>query len=186
MRVPTLLSVATALTGALLVTVGAPTVSARDAETAKPEGIRALPPVFQAVVDCRSLTADAERLACFDRSVAAMAAARDKQDLVVADRGTIDETKRGLFGFSLPKLKLFGDTEGAEINDIASTIVAVRKANDGYAIFQLADGARWKQTDGGTSFAQTGDPIRIRRGAMNGYLAKVGSEATIRVIRLAQ
>ncbi|WP_226016199.1 hypothetical protein [Novosphingobium sp. FKTRR1] len=180
MRLLSSLTIATVFTLALC----AAPANAKDKDKTGAGG--ALPPVFQAVVDCRALAADADRLACFDRSVAAMASARDKQDLVVADRATINETKRGLFGFSLPKLKLFGSTEGEDVNEIETTISTVRKAPDGFAVFVLPDGARWKQTDGGISFAKPGDKIRIRRGAMNGYLAKVASDATIRVIRLAQ
>lgn len=171
---------AVALAAALV--VQACPAQARD----KDKAAEPLPPVFQAVVECRALTGDAERLACYDRNVGAMAAAREKQDLVVADRATITETKRGLFGFSLPRLKLFGTTEGEDVNQIETTLSAVRKAADGFAVFVLADGARWKQTEGALSFAEPGDKIRIRRGAMNGYLAKVADEATIRVIRLAQ
>jgi hypothetical protein len=57
-----------------------------------------LPQVFEAVVGCRALTIDSERLACYDRSVAALASAREKQDIVVADRATLRETKRGALG----------------------------------------------------------------------------------------
>lgn len=145
-----------------------------------------LPPVFEAVVTCRALTVDSERLACYDRSVAALASAREKQDIVVADRATIRETKRGLFGFTLPKLKLFGETEGEDVKEIEGIITAVRNAADGLAIFTLADGARWKQTDGGNSFANAGDPIRIQRGALGSYLASISKGRTFRIVRLSQ
>lgn len=147
-----------------------------------------LPPVFEAVVNCRSLTADAERLACYDSSVSALAAAREKEDIVVADRATIRETKKGLFGFALPKLKLFGGAErdSDEVKEIESTITAVRDTADGLAIFTLADGARWKQTDGGNTFAKAGLGIRIKRGTLGSYLASIDKGAYIRVVRLAQ
>lgn len=147
-----------------------------------------LPPVFEAVVNCRTLTSDSERLACYDKSVAALASAREKEDIVVADRATIRETKKGLFGFTLPKLKLFGGAEkdGDEIKEIESTISAVRGTPDGLAIFTLADGARWKQTDGGNAFARPGQSIRIKRGALGSYLASIDKGAYVRVVRLAQ
>ncbi|GEO00089.1 hypothetical protein NSE01_19210 [Novosphingobium sediminis] len=154
----------------------------------KPALPKELPPVFEAVVNCRVLTSDSERLACYDRSVAALADARDKQDIVVADRATIHETKKGLFGFTLPKLKLFGGTEkdGDEIKEIESTISAARDTGDGFAIFTLADGARWKQTDGGNAFARPGASIRIKRGALGSYLASIDKGAYVRVVRLSQ
>lgn len=152
----------------------------------KPESQQPLPPVFEAVVNCRALTVDSERLACFDRSVAALASARDKQDIVVADRATIRETKRGLFGFALPKLKLFGGTEGEDIKEVEGTLSAVRETADGMAVFTLADGARWKQTDGGNTFAKAGQSIRIKRGALGSYQASIAKGASFRVVRLAQ
>lgn len=143
-----------------------------------------LPEVFQAVVDCRKIAVEADRLACFDRTVAAMAVARDQKDLVVADRETLRETKKGLFGFTLPKLRLFGGTEGEDIAQIETTISSVRSAKDGMAIFTLQDGARWKQTDGGQSWARVGDKIVIGRGALGSYLAKIRNLPPIRVMRL--
>ncbi|WP_298189542.1 hypothetical protein [Novosphingobium sp.] len=145
-----------------------------------------LPPVFEAVVNCRTLTADSDRLACYDRSVAALAAAREKEDIVVADRATIRETKKGLFGFTLPKLKLFGGTEGEDVQEIETTIAAVRTAPDGQAVLTLADGARWRQTDGADQFARPGLKIRIKRGALGSYLASIDKGSYVRVVRLAQ
>lgn len=151
----------------------------------KPAVPEALPPVFQAVMDCRTVAGDAERLACYDRSVSAMADARAKQDLVVADRETLRETKRGLFGFTLPHLKLFGSTEGEDVNEIEATLTSVRQGNDGLAVFAIETGARWKQTEGSTSFARAGQKIRISRGALGGYWAKIDGDRPVRVIRLA-
>ena len=166
----------------LALTVGAIPLSAKD----KPAAPQQLPPVFEAVVNCRALTADSERLACFDRSVAALAAARDKEDIVVADRATIRETKRGLFGFTLPKLRLFGGTEGEDVKEIDGTIAAVRSTDDSMAVLTLADGARWKQTDGGNTFAKAGQAIHIKRGTLGSYLASIGKGASFRVVRLSQ
>ena len=145
-----------------------------------------LPPVFEAVVNCRALTSDSERLACYDRSVAALASAREKEDIVVADRATIRETKKGLFGFSLPKLKLFGGTESEDIEEINTTITAVRDTPDGLGQFTLADGARWKQIDGATTFARPGSAIRIKRAALGSYLASIDKGGFVRVVRLSQ
>lgn len=145
-----------------------------------------LPAVFEAVVNCRTLPTDSERLACYDRSVAALASAREKEDIVVADRATIRETKRGLFGFTLPRLKLFGGTEGEDVNEIEGTLSAVRTTQDGLAIFTLADGARWKQTDGGNAFAKAGQTIKIKRGSLGSFLATLGKGSAFRVVRLSQ
>lgn len=153
---------------------------------AKDRAVAPFPEVFETVVNCRALLADSERLACYDRSVAALAVARDKEDIVVADRATIRETKRGLFGFGLPRLKLFGGTEGEDVKEIEGVVTAVRTTQDGLAILTLADGARWKQTDGAALFAKSGEAIRIKRGTLGSYLAMIGKGAAFRVVRLNQ
>ena len=98
-----------------------------------------------------------ERLACYDRTVGAMATARESKDLVIADRETMREARRGLFGLSLPSIKLFGGGDSEDVKAIESTIESTYAARDGQAIFVLADGARWKQIAGRPVYAKRGD-----------------------------
>lgn len=142
------------------------------------------PPVFQAVLDCKAVTDPAARLACYDQAVAAMDAARAKQDLVVTDRATVRETKRGLFGLTLPKLKIFGGGDD-EVSEITSKVTAIRMANDGFPIFTIEDGARWKQTDGRNTFPKVGSTIRIRTAALGSFMANIDGQTAVRVTRLA-
>ena len=145
------------------------------------------PPVYQAVMACEAITDSAQRLACFDRSVAALKAATNAREVVVVDRGTVREARRGLFGLSLPRIKLFGgDDDTEEVTAIDSTITGVRVAQDGMPVFVLADGARWKQTEGRNVFAKAGHAIHIKRAAMGSYMANINKQPGIRVIRLAQ
>ncbi|MEY4952456.1 MAG: hypothetical protein RL299_880 [Pseudomonadota bacterium] len=144
------------------------------------------PQVFQAVVDCRKLTDSAARLACYDASVAALAGAAEAKQVLVVDRATTEKTKRSLFGLSLPKIKLFGDNDDVEIEKIESTITSVSSARDGSAIFVLADGARWKQTEGRDTFAKAGQKIEITKGSLGSYFARINGQSGVRVIRLPQ
>lgn len=147
------------------------------------------PAVFQAVVDCKALTDPAARLACYDKAVGAMEAARAAKDLVVTDRATVREAKRGLFGLSLPSIKLFGggdgDNDEDEVKEIESKISGIRMASDGFPIFTLEDGARWKQTDGRNTFPKAGQKIRIRKASLGSYMASIDGQPGVRVIRQA-
>ena len=142
------------------------------------------PPAFQAVIDCRAIADPAQRLGCFDQAVAAMASARDAKELVIADRATMRETRRGLFGLSLPRLKLFGGDDSEDITEIESTIESTYAARDGNTIFVLPDGARWKQIDGRPAYARKGDPIHIEKATLGSYFAKIGKGQNARVIRV--
>lgn len=142
------------------------------------------PPVFQAVIDCRSEADPAARLACYDRAVGVMAEARSTKELVVADRATMREARKGLFGLSLPSLKLFGGSESEDVTAIDGTIESSYAAKDGNFIFVLSDGARWKQVEGRPAYARKGDPIHIEKASLGSFFAKIGKGHNARVVRV--
>lgn len=148
----------------------------------------ASPAIYQAVVDCRTIADAAQRLGCFDRTVGDMASAANAKELVILDRAAMRETRKGLFGFNLPKLKLFGgggDDSKDEVQEIEAEISGIRSASDGFPIFALDDGGHWKQTDGRNLFPKVGDRIKIKRAAIGSYMASIGKKSGIRVMRLA-
>lgn len=168
------------LPAAALFALAAPVVVAKD----KDENT-APPPVFQAVLDCKSVSDSAARLSCYDKTVESMAAASREKELVVADRETMKEARKGLFGLGLPKLKLFGGGDSEEVTEIESTIAGFRSATDGLLVFTLADGARWKQTDGRAQYPKAGDKIKIRKGALGSFIANINDKTGFKVIRVA-
>jgi hypothetical protein len=141
---------------------------------------------FSAVTDCRALADAAARLACYDRTVAAMEASRAAKDLVVTDRAALREARRGLFGISLPTIKIFGSgNDDDEVNEIEGKIARLSVANDLMPVFILEDGARWKMTDGRNPFAKPGQAIKIRRGLLGSFIATIDGGVGVRVIRQA-
>lgn len=168
------------LTVALCVPIAGPALAKNDKQAP------ATPATYQALLDCKSVADPSARLACYDQKVATLAGAVRDRQLIIADRETMREARRGLFGLSLPRLKLFGsDDDTEEVKQIDSTIKAVRSASDGMPIFVLADDSRWKQIDGRDVFAKGGAKITIKRTAMGGYMATVDGQAGLRVVRLA-
>jgi len=160
---------------------GTTVVLAKDSQT---DAATAAPPLYQAVIDCRSIGDAGLRLACFDQTVRAMAAASDKKDLVIIDRATIRATKQGLFGIAMPKIKIFGGNDNEDVNQIESTIVAASAAKDGMSLFALADGSRWKQTDGRFTYPKAGQAIVVKRAALGSFMANVAGQPGVRVVRL--
>lgn len=149
------------------------------------------PQALERVFDCRSLQAPAERLACYDREVAAFETAANARDVVVYDREQVRRTRRSLFGIVLPSLDIFGgggdnDDESAEVSQIEGTIRSLRQDGNGRYLVTLDDGARWAQIDNRELSAtpRAGQPIRIRRAAMGSYLANIGGNVAIRVRRV--
>ncbi|MEO9601480.1 hypothetical protein [Parasphingorhabdus sp.] len=159
---------------------------------AKDDDNNAAPPaIFQAVIDCKETSDPAQRLACYDEKVASLADAQESRQLVIADREQIKEARRGLFGFSLPKIRLFGggsDKQDKEerIKELQTTITSARQFGYGKWILTLKEGGRWQQTDSIrlNTAPRSGDPITIKTGAIGSYLAKISGQRAIRVKRI--
>ncbi|MFZ5707157.1 MAG: hypothetical protein ACOY5R_18035 [Pseudomonadota bacterium] len=154
------------------------------------EKVRDRPELFRNLLDCRGIADNGQRLACYDRSVGAMEDAEKKKDLVVVDRKEIRETKKSLFGFSLPKLSLFGDGDekeekADEVQEIESTVVSVRPSKGGDWALRLANDAGTWETGGALTVPpRVGDKVKIRKASLGSYLGSVGISRGIRFRRV--
>lgn len=156
-----------------------------------PREVGSQPQALKRVFDCRAVQPTAERLACYDREVAALDAAATAKEVVVYDREQVRRTRRTLFGIALPNLDIFGggdddDEEAEAVSQIESTLRSVTQDGRGRYLLTLEDGARWAQIDTRELSAtpRSGQPVRIRRAAMGSYLANVGGNVAIRVRRI--
>ena len=153
-----------------------------------PKKIDGGPPPAQvsALLGCRTITDNAERLACYDKTAATIGDAVAKKDLVVFDRESVRKTKRGLFGFAIPNLGIFGDDDNeVEIKQIEGTIVSTAFNGDGGYIFRLSDGSRWSQMDG-KAFPvapRNGDKVVVKKGALGSYFLSITGLPGVKVRR---
>jgi hypothetical protein len=149
-----------------------------------PEG----PPPAQVtdLLNCRTITDSAERLACYDKAAATIGDAVAKRDLVVMDRESVKKTKRGLFGFSIPNLGIFGDDDDAvEVKQIDGVITNIEYNPNGY-VFRLADGSRWAQMDGKPMAIEPakGDKVVVKRGALGSFFLAIEGQPGVKVKRI--
>jgi hypothetical protein len=177
------------LAPAALVTLGGLMLLAAPATSAPKNKVAEGPPPAEitALLNCRNIADSAERLACYDKAAATMGAAVAKRDLVVIDRESVKKTKRGLFGFSIPNLGIFGDdNDEVEIKQIEGTVVSTAFNSDGGYIFRLADGSRWSQLDS-KPFAippQGGDKVVVKKGTLGSYFLTVQGQPGVKVKRI--
>ncbi|MBA3666962.1 MAG: hypothetical protein H0W65_04480 [Sphingomonas sp.] len=159
------------------------------ASTSTAKKLEAGPPPAQvnAILACRAIAGGEARLACFDKNAAGLGDAIAKRDLVVFDRASVRKTKRGLFGFGIPNLGIFGDdNDEVEIKQIDGEVVSTAVNGDGGYIFRLADGSRWSQTDS-KPFAlapRSGDKVVIKKGALGSYMLSVARQPGVKVKRI--
>jgi len=144
-----------------------------------------LPVVVDRLLQCRGHSAAEQRLACFDQEATTIANAIARRDLVVVDSGQLVSARRTLFGLTLPRIDILGDGIGDEVKQIESTIRAVGLNREGSALFTLADGSRWSQTDS-TVFDITprpGEKVTIRRAALGSFILILAGQAPVKVKR---
>jgi hypothetical protein len=168
-----------AIVGLILLSAPAASAPKKVAEGPPPAEVTAL-------LNCRTITDSAERLACYDKNAAVVGDAVAKRDLVVFDRESVKKTKRGLFGFAIPNLGIFGDDDGeVEIKQIDGTIAGIGVNADGGYIFRLADGSRWSQMDSKPIAIEprNGDKVVVKKGALGSYFMAVEGQPGVKVER---
>lgn len=145
------------------------------------------PEIVDRLVACRAIADAGQRLACFDQGVAALDAAERAGDLVVVDREQVRETRRQLFGFSLPAMPVFearGESVEA-VDSVTTTLTSARRLPDGKMVFSLEDGSVWRQIDFDRYNGSTraGSAVEIRRATLGSYMLSVGGARSVRVSR---
>jgi hypothetical protein len=153
-----------------------------------------IPAIVEELFDCREIADPDARLACFDREVAKAYDAQSSCQLVIADREQVREARKGSFGFTLPKLGIFGggddDEDGEKITEIASTLTDIRRIGNGRYLLTLGSGARWMLANSTSVLGNPseGDEVVIKRAAFGSYafgsyMAKIEDRRAIRVKR---
>jgi hypothetical protein len=159
-------------------------VGAAGAAPAKPQAAPANAPVVQAVVDCRKIEDSAQRLACYDNAVAALTSAQRSGDLVTLDRKQRQAVRKQAFGFTLPTLSMF-DTGEKQEDRIDETLASAHQIGEGRWVFQMQDGAVWRQIDDEflSREPHAGSAIMIKRAMMGSYMLSVDGQPGVRVHR---
>jgi hypothetical protein len=141
----------------------------------------------KAVIDCRVITDDPARLACFDKAVAAMSAAEKSGELLTLDREQRRAVRRESFGLTLPSLDIFSRGEKPEEADRLTAHVASASLNaEGKWLIRLDDGALWEQTDdySPNHGPHAGSTVVIFKGMLGSFFLKVDGQQAIRAKRV--
>lgn len=171
---------------ALFVLALASPIPSADAQTRASED---RPESYSAVIRCRAIPDKEARLACFDDAVAKLDTAIDRRDVVVVDREHIRQTKKTLFGLSLPELNLFGGggQDVDEISAIDGIVGGARMDENNAWIVQLEGGATWRQIDSRpvALSPRRGSKVVIRKAALGSYMMRIDGQPGIRVRRVS-
>jgi hypothetical protein len=163
----------------IIVAVAAVPVAAKE----KDMGPR--PAQIEALYACRDIGEASARLACFDRQVGALANADQANEILFTDKETATQTRRGLFGFSFPKLGGIFGGDDEDIKEIETTIRTVSADRSGKYRLGMEDDAVWVQIDGTTlpREPRPGQKVKIKAATMGSYFATIDGGRTIRMKR---
>lgn len=147
-------------------------------------------PFITALKACRTVTNPDARLACFDRSTAAIVEGVAKGELAVIDREKVRKVRRSLFGFSLPEFPFFAggkdQDKEAEPKELMSTITSFSATGNGRYRLGIADGqAVWETTESALlNDPRTGTKIEIKSGMLGSYFVSIGGQKWVRARRV--
>lgn len=151
----------------------------------KPEG----PPPKQLtdLVSCRSIADNAQRLACYDQAAGAIDTALSTNEIVAFDKQGVREKKKGLFGFGISNLGIFGDDDDeVQVSEIEGVLAGVGHNRDGGLLFILKDSTQWSQIDS-KALAFDPDPgskLIVKRAALGSYVLRVEGFPGVKVKRV--
>lgn len=135
---------------------------------------------------CQDEAGDAARLACFDQAAATIVAASEQGELRLVDREEIRQTRRKLFGFSLPTFGIFkGDgtkPEQEEIEVLQTTIAKARMSNTGGWVVVTEEGAVWQIDNAPKRLMspKVGQSLEIRSGALSSYFLRINGQPGVK------
>jgi hypothetical protein len=144
-----------------------------------------------ALQTCRAKVEAADRLSCYDKAVDELSAATASQELVVIERADIRKARKGLFGFSLPRIGFLAGRDGNKEDEedairFEGKIVSAKALSQGGWQFTVEGGAVWMTLETSFSFRTPAAErvVLIERGALGSYSARVGNGGWVRVKRL--
>jgi hypothetical protein len=143
--------------------------------------------LLQALSACRAVSDDKARLDCFDRASASLAEAVDKKQLVVLDQQEIRETRRSLFGFSVPNIPLFRGESGGDEGKLETVIAGASRLEGGKWQIRLEDGAIWQTNETRLNLddPRPGQKIVIQRGTLGNYFLRINGQRGVRGRRVS-
>jgi hypothetical protein len=141
--------------------------------------------VVQAISDCRKLTDNDARLACYDKATDAFEQAQNKGDVVVVDREQVHQVTRQSFGFNLPSFSIFSRGNEGPLENVEAHIAAAQQDGSGKWVLTTDENAVWQQIDTTqlNDAPHKGEKVVIRRAMLGSFFCKVGNEAPLRCAR---
>ena len=144
------------------------------------------PAAVQAAMDCRKVTDDSARLACYDKAMGQLDQALAQGQVVAVDHAQVQAVRRQAFGFTLPSLGFLDrGAKPEEIAQVELSVVSARQGSDGKWLLELEGGQIWRQIDDGqfSRDPKPGAKAIIKKAMLGSYMMMIGGHSPVRVHR---
>lgn len=142
---------------------------------------------LQSVADCRKVTDNAARLACYDKAAATLDEAEAKGQVVVIDREQVKAVRRQSFGLTLPAFTLFnrGAAKEDQLDRITVELEKAYQEAGRHWIMISTEGVVWAQTDDEpiNNEPHKGSMVAIRNAALGSFFCNVDGQRAVRCER---
>jgi len=140
------------------------------------------PGALSALDACRSVAVDAQRLACFDKAAAALAASVESKDVVVIDRDTLKKERRRQFGLIKAEDPAYRAADVVEPTELKGKILWTKPVGQFHRMAVESAGI-WETTEHSFRTPVAGGDVVISKGALGSYKIRYGYEI-VRIRRL--
>ncbi|WP_448582756.1 hypothetical protein [Thermaurantiacus sp.] len=130
----------------------------------------------EAFLACARIAGDAERLACYDRTVAALSAEGKRLAAERAAAAEAAEKARATRVESFGARGVSPAQREERIDRIEASIAETFTDSQRKLVFLLDNGQMWRQTDGVfLAIVRPGTPVSVRRATMGGFTLRIES-----------
>ena len=144
------------------------------------------PDYLDRLAQCRQIAEPEERLACYDREVGAVVAAGEQGEVRIVDSEDVRQTRRKLFGFSIPK-NLFGSDDGDDqLDELETTITRVQRSGRSDYLITTEEGSVWRIANPPMRFAppKAGQRVVFKTAALGSFFIRVNGQIGVKGVRV--
>ena len=139
---------------------------------------------------CRALAGEGERVSCYDAKVGALLGAVEAGDVRLVDREAMRQTRRQLFGITMPDVdSLKGDDKDEEVNSemLETSISSSRQIGPNAWRFTTAEGAVWEINSPPRKLApmKEGDKVVFKRASFGYYFIRINGQIGVKGRRVS-
>lgn len=136
---------------------------------------------------CTEMADDSARHACFDRVIPQLLNDAETGSLTVIGADELNQTRRRLFGFSLPNVPIFNGENGQPLDLLQSTITSVRYIGHDEWHFRIAEGdALWRVKNSSPRMRapQVGDSVEFKSATLGTYFIRINGRKGVKGNRI--